>query len=58
MRNRNPQPAPDYTTAALMMIWANMMWVFLAIWALWGLIPVLLLGAGINRAIGWIGQRG
>jgi len=57
MHHRPIKRAPNYTNAALTMLWVNMMWVFLVLWALWGLIPVLLLGAGLNRGISWFALR-
>ena len=52
MRNPNErQPAPDYTSAALTMLGVNMMWIFFVIWLAYGLLPVLILAALINR---WI----
>ena len=57
MLSRPPRPAPNYTNAALTMMWVNLMWVFFAIWAIWGMVPVLLLGAGLNRGISWIAAR-
>ena len=57
MDQRHPQPAPNYTIAALTMGWVNLMWVFMVIWGLWGLVPVLLVSAGLNRGITWLALR-
>ena len=57
MNNRSLGSAPNYTNAALTMLGVNMLWVFFAIWAVWGLVPVLLAGAGINHAISRLAQR-
>lgn len=57
MDRRHPQPAPNYTNAALTMGWINLMWVFMVIWGLWGLLPVLLISAGLNRGITWLALR-
>ena len=57
MRDRHPQPAPNYTNAALTMAWVNLMWVFMLIWGLWGFLPVLLVSAGLNRGISWFALR-
>ena len=51
MRDRQISPAPNYTNAALTMLGVNLMWMFLALWALFGLIPVLLIAFAINRLI-------
>lgn len=48
---RHTQPAPDYTAAALVMGFVNLLWIFTAIWALWGLAPVILLAAALNAGI-------
>ena len=57
MDRRHPQPAPNYTNAALTMGWVNLMWVFMVIWGLWGLLPVLMISAGLNRGITWLALR-
>ncbi|GHF67721.1 hypothetical protein [Seohaeicola zhoushanensis] len=49
--------APNYTTAALVMLGVNFAWVFFALWAAAGLIPVLLLAAGINHLISRLAAR-
>ena len=43
--------APDYTVAALVMLGVNLAWIFLALWAAFGLLPVLLAALTINHAI-------
>ncbi|MEO9778112.1 MAG: hypothetical protein ABJH07_04650 [Sedimentitalea sp.] len=43
--------APDYTNAALTMLGVNLFCAFLAIWALYGLLPVLLVSGVLNHAI-------
>lgn len=57
MSERNVGVAPNFTTAALTMLGINLTWIFMTIWAIWGLIPVLVLGAGINRFITWLALR-
>lgn len=57
MRQDRTAGAPDYTTATLVMLGLNLMWVFMALWATVGLLPVLLLAAGLNRAIGWVARH-
>lgn len=54
MDQRHPQPAPNYTNAALTMGWVNLIWVFMVIW---GLLPVLMISAGLNRGITWLALR-
>lgn len=63
MEHRPMQAAPDYTTAALVMILVNLLWILVTLWALWGWGPVLLLTALLNhliscRARGRMRQRG
>ncbi len=57
MPDRHPQPAPNYTNAALTMGWVNLMWIFMVIWGLWGLLPVVLVSAGLNRGISWLALK-
>lgn len=43
--------APDYTTAALCMLGVNVTWIFFALWAVYGIVPVLLLSLILNHVI-------
>lgn len=43
--------APDYTNPALIMMGVNLIWLFFVIWAVWGLLPVLLIGLMLNHVI-------
>ncbi len=43
--------APDLLETVLSFIGINMMWVFFAIWLLYGMVPVLLLALFINHMI-------
>ena len=54
---RDPLERGILQLAALTMLGVNMLWVFFAIWAVWGLVPVLLAGAGINHAISRLAER-
>ena len=49
--------APNYTNAALIMGLVNLLWIFMALWAAFGLPLVLAIGYGINLLITRIGQR-
>ncbi len=51
MNQRRPGRAPDFTTASLIMLGVNMTWVFFLLWALYGLIPVLVLATLIHHLI-------
>jgi len=57
MQNHPAKAAPNYTNAALIMAGVNLSWIFCVIWAIWGVIPVVLIGAGINRWITWLETR-
>jgi hypothetical protein len=52
MREPRITAAPDYTNAALTMMGVNLTWIFFALWAAFGLVPVLLLAAAINHLLG------
>lgn len=55
MQNGNTRPsAPDYTAACIVMLGVNLVWMLLAVWALWGLAAVALLGWLVNRGISHI----
>lgn len=51
MRGHPVPAAPDYTNAALVMLGVNLLWIFFAIWATTGLLPVLLVAAFLNHLI-------
>lgn len=49
--------APDYTNAALIMLGVNLTWVFVLIWALWGMLASILLAVVLNHGITRLAQR-
>ncbi len=58
MRDSDNRPsAPNYTQACIVMFGVNILWVFMVIWAIWGLLAVALSGWAINVAIDRIGAR-
>lgn len=57
MSNRPVGRAPDYTNAALIMLGVNLTWVLIAIWAIWGFIAAMSLGAVLNHGISRIASR-
>ena len=57
MRDHTPSRAPDFTNAALIMGGVNLAWIFGVVWALYGLLPVLLIGWGLNRWIDRLAAR-
>lgn len=57
MRDHRLASAPDYTNAALTMMGVNLMWIFFVLWAVFGMIPVLLLAMLLNHGISRLGGR-
>ena len=57
MRQRPVSSAPDFTNACIVMFGVNIAWVFLLLWALWGLIAVAALGWCLNRWMHWLDMR-
>ena len=51
MENRHPQPVENYMTANMILIFVNLLWIFIAVWNAWGLAPVLVLAAVLNHLI-------
>lgn len=51
MKNSPPKPVEDYTTVNMILIFANMLWVFVALWSFWGLGVVLILALLLNHLI-------
>lgn len=56
MRN-TPGSAPNFTNAAVVMFGVNITWIFVILWAVWGLIAVAATGWAINHAINFIEKR-
>ncbi|WP_167648049.1 histidinol phosphate aminotransferase [Mameliella alba] len=51
MENRHPQPVEDYTSANMVLIFVNLLWVFVLLWSWWGLGPVLIVAVLLNHLI-------
>ncbi|WP_417722075.1 histidinol phosphate aminotransferase [Salipiger sp.] len=51
MEQRSRTHAPDHTTANLVLIFVNMIWIFLVVWGAFGLGAVAILGAFLNHLI-------
>ncbi|MFW2543829.1 histidinol phosphate aminotransferase [Primorskyibacter sp. 2E107] len=51
MENRHPNAVEDFTSANLVLIFVNLLWIFAVVWSSWGLGPVLVLGAILNHLI-------
>lgn len=49
--------APDFTKACIVMFGVNLTWIFFAIWAVWGLLAVAVLGWVVNRWLSWLERR-
>lgn len=45
------ETGPDLFSAAIIFIGINLMWIFFALWVLFGMIPVLLLAVFLNHLI-------
>ena len=57
MKRGTRTAAPNYTDAALAMGLVNLLWIFGALWTLFGLPAVLAAGVGLERLITWGGRR-
>ena len=57
MRRGNLPSAPNYTNAALVMGLVNLLWIFMAIWAVFGFPIVLVTGFVLERGIARLSQR-
>ena len=57
MQRGNLPEAPNYTNAALVMGLVNLLWIFMALWAAFGLPVVLVTGLVLDRLICRVGQR-
>ncbi|RKE95919.1 hypothetical protein C8N30_0465 [Sulfitobacter guttiformis] len=55
--HNSPGSAPDYTKAAVVMFGVNITWIFMMIWAIWGLLAVAATGWVIHHCINCIGRR-
>ncbi|UWR27388.1 hypothetical protein K3757_05460 [Sulfitobacter sp. S223] len=49
--------APNFTSACVVMFGVNIAWIFVVLWALWGLIAVAATGWCVNRAISYVEAR-
>mgnify|MGYP003655976009 FL=1 len=49
--------APNFTNACVVMFGVNIVWVFMVIWSIWGLLAVAATGWCINRLIGYVAAR-
>lgn len=56
MRN-TPGSAPSFKNAAIVMFGVNITWIFMAIWAIWGLVAVAATGWAINHIINFVDKR-
>lgn len=56
MRNK-PGSTPNFTNAAVVMFGVNITWIFLTIWAVWGLIAVAAAGWTVHHIINFIDKR-
>ena len=57
MRRGNLPSAPNYTNAALAMGLVNLLWIFILLWAVFGLPMVLIAGLVLNRMISLLARH-
>ena len=57
MPNRRTTDVDNYTNPFLVTAFFNLYWVFILIWSMAGLVPVLLLAVLLNDLIGRLGRR-
>lgn len=55
--SNNTGSAPNFTKACIVMFGVNITWIFVALWAIWGLIAVAATGWILNRLFTWIEDR-
>ena len=56
MRDDNDRPsAPNFTQACVVMFGVNIAWIFMVIWAIWGILAVAATGWVLNKLINRIG---
>ena len=51
MQDSHPKRVEDYTTANLILIFVNLLWILGVVWATFGLVAVILLGWVLNLGI-------
>ena len=51
MKRGQMPAAPNYTNAALVMGLVNLLWIFMALWMIFGLPMVMAVGYGLNLLI-------
>lgn len=57
MRGEPPGRVENYTAMCLWMGFVNLLWIMGAIWAFYGLVPVIVLALILNRLISHLGTR-
>ena len=56
MDEHHPKQVADYTIAALVLIFINLLWIFGVIWVQFGLAAVILVGWALNQGIHWLAR--
>jgi len=51
MNNRHPKPVEDYMTANMVLVFVNLLWIFVAIWSAWGFLSVVIVALVLNHLI-------
>jgi len=57
MESHDRQPAPNYTDAALALGLVNLLWIFGVIWAVWGLMTVVVIALLLNHLLSRLEKR-
>lgn len=57
MKNEHPSPVPDFTNACIVMFGVNVAWIFMFVWAIWGLLAVILLAWSMDQGMTWMRAR-
>ena len=57
MSNHQMAKAPNYTNAALVMGFVNLMWVLMLLWGIYGFVPALAFGAVLLAVLRTVEDR-
>ena len=57
MQDNHPKRVEDYTTASLVLLGVNLIWIFTVVWSLWGLGAALGLALLLNHLITRLDSR-
>ena len=57
MNDRKIGRAPDFTSACVVMFGVNLGWIFLFLFAVYGLFAAVFLALAVNHWVNWLEQR-